>query len=261
LDVLGGGNMTTAILTRMDLSVFRPIVCEIISTQRQKLRERFDIPLVDEFSRVVEADILLFAVKPQSIAEVLKSLKIFDLSNKTVISIMAGVTLKTLKSSLKGTGIKFVRTMPNLPLMIGKGVTGVYLENNDARESVEALLGKVSELFFFDKEELLNEVTALSGSGPAYFLAFIESLCNAGVDMGLPKAVATKMAIGTALGAACLAQSTDDIGTLRKSVTSKGGTTEQALLHLHNAGLDQIVRDAVFAALKRSKELAKQSKL
>jgi len=146
--------------------------------------------------------------------------------------------------------------------MIGKGVTGVYLENQQGREIVEALLGKVSELFYFDKEEALDVVTAISGSGPAYFFAFIEALRDAGVAMGLSKDIATRMAIGTALGASTLAhQNSHDIETLRKNVTSKGGTTAKALQQFNKAGLNQILRNASFAALKRSKELAAQSKL
>jgi len=260
---LGGGNMATAIIAGIDRKAWHVIVCEIYEPQRKKLEATFSLDCVDSAEKKIEqAHVVLFAVKPQQLPGVLEKLRGVNLSNKTVISIMAGVPLSALKANLTGTGIKFVRTMPNMPLMVGQGVTGVYLEKGvDAKLTLEELLGKTSELYFFDSEELLNSVTALSGSGPAYFFAFMEALREAGEAMGIPRDIATRMAIGTALGASTLAkESTDDIATLRANVTSKGGTTERALATFSERGLNRAVKDACFAALKRAEELEEAAK-
>jgi len=251
--------MATAIISGIDRKSWRVIVCEIYEPQRKVLEQKFSLECVDSADQKIEqAKVIIFAVKPQQLPDVLGVLRGVDLSKKTVISIMAGVPLATLKSSLKGTGITFIRTMPNTPLMVRQGVTGVYLESA-AKESeavVRELLGKTSELFFFKSEELLNSVTALSGSGPAYFFAFIEALREAGEAMGIPRDVSTRMAIGTALGASTLAkESSDDLAQLRANVTSKGGTTERALATFNDRDLKKIVKDACFAALKRAEEL------
>lgn len=173
---------------------------------------------------------------------------------------MAGVTISTIRAPLKGDNIKYVRTMPNTPLMVGKGVTGVFLTDESAKEQVEKLFGATGVVIFVKTEEDLNKVTAISGSGPAYFFLFIECLSKAAQEMGFEKEIADKMAIGTALGASTLSSQSDlDVSILRSNVTSKGGTTEQAILSFIDQGLEEVVKKATDAALKRSIELAKES--
>ena len=204
----------------------------------------------------------MLATKPQSCAEVLGELKKFDLTGKLVLSIMAGIPLDVIKQGLGGQKVRLVRTMPNTPLLVKLGVTGVYTTDRSAKKEVEALLGATSRLFFVPAEDDLNAVTAISGSGPAYFFAFIEALAEAGAKLGLDKEMATQMAIGTALGASTLAAaSRDSISTLRKNVTSKGGTTEQALISFEKNELARIVAEAASAARERGRELSKLAKL
>jgi len=248
--------MATAIISGIDRKSWRVIVCEVYEPQRLKLQKE-GLECVDSADEKIEqANVVIFAVKPQQLPSVLERLRKVDMSDKTLISIMAGVPLSTLKQNIHGSRITYVRTMPNTPLMVGVGVTGVYLENKAGKAAVEQLLGKTSELFYFDSEELLNSVTALSGSGPAYFYAFMEALREAGEAMGISAATASRMAILTALGAGKLAsESSEDLRVLRANVTSKGGTTEQALHKFNELGLKKIVKEAAFAALKRAEEL------
>lgn len=151
--------------------------------------------------------------------------------------------------------------MPNTPLLVGKGVTGIYVEDNAAKEIVEDLLKSTSALFYCKQEDDLNKVCAISGSGPAYFFLFIEALRDAGVKMGLNKEEATQMAIGTCLGAGQLATNAfgkEDVAKLRQNVTSKGGTTEAALNQFANHKLRETVDAAVDAALQTGRRLAKE---
>lgn len=175
---------------------------------------------------------------------------------------MAGISLDFIQKGINQKGVRLVRTMPNTPLLVKLGVTGVYSTDESAKKEVESLLGGTSKIFHVKEEDDLNAVTAVSGSGPAYFFAFIEALTQAGVKMGLDEAMSEKMAIGTALGAATLAaNSTDSIGVLRQKVTSKGGTTEQALLSFEKQGLAKIVLNAAVAAQERGRELSRSAKL
>lgn len=192
----------------------------------------------------------------------LVELKKTDLSNKLVVSIMAGVTLETISKGLGGHKVRLARTMPNTPLLVKLGVTGVYTTEESAKKEITNLLGATSQLFYVKAEDDLNAVTAISGSGPAYFFAFIEALAQAGADLGLDAEMATKMALGTALGAATLASnSKDSVETLRKNVTSKGGTTAAALDSFEKNGLAKIVKNAAIAARDRGRELSGQAKL
>lgn len=206
-----------------------------------------------------DTDIIVLAVKPQVIQLVLGALAEFDLSNKAVLSIMAGIPIETLSKKLKGDNIKYIRTMPNTPLMVNRGVTGVYLTDDSVKEQVEKLFGATGVVIFVKTEDDLNKVTAISGSGPAYFFLFIEALSKSAQEMGFDKETSDKMAIGTALGASTLAyQSEDDVSILRSNVTSKGGTTEKAVLSFNEQNLDEVVKKATNAALIRSIELAKE---
>lgn len=170
---------------------------------------------------------------------------------------MAGIPLSALQSKLKGDGIKFVRTMPNTPLFVNCGVTGVYSTDSGTNDIVKSIFGGTGKVFFFNEEEDLNKVTAISGSGPAYFFLFIEAISKAGQEMGLSKEISDEMAIYTALGASKLAaESKDDVSVLRANVTSKKGTTDKAITTFQSQNFETIVRNAVFAALERARELA-----
>lgn len=192
----------------------------------------------------------------------LAELKKADLTDKMILSIMAGITMDVIAKGLGNQKVRLVRTMPNTPLLVKLGVTGVYTTDEGSKKEVTNLLGATSQIHFVKNEDDLNAVTAVSGSGPAYFFAFIEALAQAGADLGLDHEMATKMAIGTALGAATLASnSKESVTTLRKNVTSKGGTTERALQSFEQSGLAKVVKDAAVACRDRGRELSGAAKL
>jgi len=178
-----------------------------------------------------------------------------------VVSIAAGIRLANLGAWL-GPGVPLVRTMPNRPALIGAGITGACagaLVGPAERVAVEGVLTAVGPLVWLEDEALLDVVTALSGSGPAYFFLLIEALEDAGVSLGLPRATARQLAVHTALGAGRMAAEGDvPPATLREQVTSKGGTTAAALAVLEQADLRGILSAAVTAAARRSAELADQ---
>jgi len=169
---------------------------------------------------------------------------------------MTGIPISKLKSSLRGKDIHYIRTVPNTALMVGKGVSGVYLENYSCKPIIEDFLGPSSKIIYLDSEALLDQVTAISGSGIAYYIAFMEALRDAGIALGFSHELSTQMATGTALGAAELVtKSPESLETLRKNVTSPGGTTQQALDIFAKGNLPKLVSDAAFAAYRRSKEM------
>lgn len=256
--------MAYAIIGGMDQTKWRVIVDEPFEAQRTRLEKELGVETVASVSvdLIKQSSMIVLATKPQTCGEVLSELKKIDLRGKTLVSIMAGIPLEVILEGVGRQEVKLVRTMPNTPLLVKLGVTGVYTTDDSAKKQVEALLGATSKLFFVKSEDDLNAVTGVSGSGPAYFFAFIEALAQAGADMGLDPEMAKQMAIGTALGAATLAaNSKDDVSTLRKNVTSKGGTTEQALLTFEKLGLPHIVKEAATAARDRGRELSKVAKL
>jgi pyrroline-5-carboxylate reductase len=203
-----------------------------------------------------DADVLVLAVKPQDLRAAVKSLS--GRNRKLVISIAAGVRTEALSRWLGGHR-RLVRCMPNTPALIGAGVAALYaLPEVDAEEKrkAEAILRAVGEVVWVDDERLLDPVTAVSGSGPAYVFWFIEQLAASGEKLGLPKSTSMKLAMETVLGAAKLAaQSADPPGELRRQVTSKGGTTEAALKVFEQERLAEKIMKALEAASRRGSEL------
>lgn len=206
------------------------------------------------------ADIILLAVKPQMMAEATAPLKPAA-ANALVLSIAAGITLGRLHELL-GHGPK-IRAMPNTPAAIGQGVT-VCVANAettlDHQETAEAILRALGEVCWVEDEALMNAVTAVSGSGPAYFFALMEALEEAAITAGLPADLARTLVLKTAAGAGALAwqqHATRSPAEQRIAVTSPGGTTEAGLKVLDAAGFKKLVQDVVTAAKQRGEELAK----
>jgi pyrroline-5-carboxylate reductase len=205
-------------------------------------------------------DVLVIAVKPQMFPEVGPQLKALVGSSTLVISIMAGVTISVI-----GTfgSKKVVRAMPNTPAAIGRGITvavaGASVEKSQ-RDIADALLRATGSVEWIDDESLIDAVTAVSGSGPAYVFLLAEELARAGVAAGLPEALATKLARETVAGSGELLRRSADLtsATLRENVTSPGGTTAAALsVLMGDGGFQSLLTRAVAAATKRSKELSK----
>jgi len=203
--------------------------------------------------------VLVLAVKPQSMAEVMAEVVSSVGRHTLVISIAAGIALKTLSSAL-GTK-RVVRCMPNTPAQVGKGITGaVALDVTAAdREVTEALLGAAGELVWFNEESKLDAVTAVSGSGPAYVFYLVEALAVAGMRQGLDPGQAMQLARQTVIGAASLMEAdTQSVSILRENVTSPKGTTAAALAVLMAPdGLEALMDRAVLAARMRSEELGR----
>ena len=213
--------------------------------------------------REFNADILVLAVKPQMVTTALPPLNAQLSSHTTVLSVIAGITSDTLAQLLGVSDLsQIIRCMPNTPSLIGQGVTGVYAADSTdtvKRAMVSQTLEAIGEVFWLDSEGDIDDITAISGSGPAYFFLFMESLSAAGVAMGFSEEVASKLAIQTALGAARLAeQSPETLAQLRRNVTSPGGTTEQAIKTFIEGGLPALVDSAANASKQRSIEISKE---
>lgn len=209
---------------------------------------------------VDKSDLIILAVKPQSFADLAAELKQANLGSKLIISIMAGVSIAKISKLL--CTAKVVRSMPNLPLKVGQGVTA-WVATPKVTTAEKALVQKLFKACGYaielKKENLLNSVTAISGSGPAYFFYLTEILAEAAKDFGIPKTIATEMAIQTLIGAAELLKSEKlaDPAQLRQAVTSKGGTTEAALKTLADHDFANIMGKAIKAAKTRAEELSK----
>jgi pyrroline-5-carboxylate reductase len=235
-------------------------VAEPQATQAAALRSRFGMTVESEARAIVGgAGTVVLAVKPQVMGEALKGL-ILD-AGACVVSIAAGIRLDFLRAAL-GPALHYVRSMPNTPALYGCGISGLYAAPEtpaSARQRAEQVLRAAGETVWCDTESDLDAVTAVSGSGPAYFFLLVEAMREAGVALGLSSQTAARLAARTCVGAARMVESgTTDVAELRRQVTSKGGTTEAALEHFEAAGLRGIVRDALTAAARRSKELGDQ---
>ena len=259
---LGGGNMATALIGGLLARGFGELsVVEPLPAAREALVTKYRVhasEAPDDATRV--ADTLVLAVKPQDLRAALAAIAPVA-REQLVISIAAGARLADISRWLGGHR-KLVRAMPNMSALIGCGVSALHaLPEVDAlqRSRAETVLGAVGAVVWVDEERLLDPVTALSGSGPAYVFWFIEQLAASGEAMGLPREVAARLALETVLGAARLAaQSGEAPATLRERVTSKGGTTEAALRVFDEEQLAQRLRRALEAANQRGAELGDQ---
>jgi pyrroline-5-carboxylate reductase len=264
LAFIGGGNMAGALiggLVKRGVAVSHLVVADPSPDQLQRLHRDFGIETtVDNAAAVKGAEVVVIAVKPQQIRTVAQALAApLAVSHPLVMSVAAGIPHAALSRWL-GADVPVVRTMPNRPALNGFGATGLYAPQSVGaahRALAETIMAAVSATVWVDHESQMDTVTALSGSGPAYFFLFMEALEAAARERGLPADVAHQLTLETAFGAAQMArQSTDSLSTLREQVTSKGGTTAAALAVLDAAGLRAIVAHAVAAADRRSAELA-----
>jgi len=203
-------------------------------------------------------DVIILAVKPQDLPDVLNELKLTIKEQTLVISIAAGKTIKFIENQLPSS-TPVVRVMPNTPAQIGKGISAIATGSKVSRDALEiatALFSTTGEVVVLT-EDKIDAVTSLSGSGPAYFFYFVEAMIKAGVELGLTSEIATKLAIETISGsAAMLKESNLDAATLRKNVTSPKGTTAAALEVFFDFDLEKIVSKAMSAANNRAQELA-----
>lgn len=258
---LGGGNMAGALIGGL-LAKGYPAdslsVIEVLAPARAVLAERYRVHVSEAADDATfGADTLVLAVKPQDMRKALAPLA-GRLDRQLVISIAAGIRLADLSRWLGGYA-RLVRVMPNTPALIGAGIAGLYARPEVTpaeRERAQRILGAVGEAVWVEDEALIDPVTAVSGSGPAYVFYFIEALERAGAGLGLAPETARKLAIQTFVGAARLAaESTEAPAVLRERVTSKGGTTEAALKVFDAQDLAGRIALALRAASDRGAEL------
>jgi pyrroline-5-carboxylate reductase len=264
LAFIGGGNMATALIGGLVGRGFpgeRIAVADPNRGQCEKLARDYGVAAgADAESAVRAAEVIVLAVKPQLMRDVAAIVApLLRGTHPLLISVAAGITHASLHAWY-GTNAAIVRTMPNRPALIGFGATGLYAPPHVGarqRARAEEIMAAVGATVWVEQETQIDTVTAVSGSGPAYFFLLMEAIEAAARDRGLPAEVARLLTLQTALGAAEMARrSPETLATLREQVTSKGGTTAAALAVLDAADLRGIVARAVTAADRRSAELA-----
>lgn len=266
ISFIGGGNMAHSLIGGLIADGWPADCIHVTDTNPESLThlaERFGVATgSDNNAAVANADVVVLAVKPQVMRTVAGDIGgAVQTRRPLVISIAAGIRSVDLDRWLGGD-IAIVRCMPNTPALVQSGATALFANarvGGDRRDLAESILRAVGLTLWLDDEQLMDAVTALSGSGPAYFFLIMEALQAAGVQLGLPEPTARLLALQTAFGAAKMAlESDEDAATLRRRVTSPGGTTERALQVLDDGGLRELIARALTAARDRSRELADQ---
>jgi pyrroline-5-carboxylate reductase len=257
---LGGGNMASAMiggLIKQGLPSSNILVVEPFEPTRDKLLQDFGIKaLAAPSSLLTAADLIIWAVKPQVFKEAAQQTGNFA-PTALHFSVAAGIRSDSIATWLKTDNV--IRSMPNTPALIGKGVTALYARpavNATGKARVERVVASMGEFLWLNEESQLDAVTAISGSGPAYVFYFLEAMTEAAVSMGLSAEQGRRLAINTFSGASELAHRSDEpLETLRQRVTSKGGTTHAALTAMESDDIKQSFIRAMQAAEKRAKEL------
>jgi pyrroline-5-carboxylate reductase len=261
--MIGGGMMGEALLSRLvSQAVFAPteiVVSEPLAARRDFLAQQYGVPVTaDNKTAAIASEVLLLAIKPQVFGQIAQELSGRTDAKTLVISILAGTTLSQLETAFSGHPV--IRAMPNTPAAVGAGVSaiaaGQYAQPHHIEKATQILqtVGDVVEV----PESMLDAVTGLSGSGPAYIALAVEALADGGVAAGLPRAIAMKLALQTVKGTAQLLQESGmHPGELKDRVTSPGGTTIAGIAKLEAAGFRAALIEAVKASYQRSQELGK----
>ncbi|MFC1941079.1 pyrroline-5-carboxylate reductase [Chloroflexota bacterium] len=262
---IGGGNMGEAMLSAiLDKGLSQPqdiSVSDVSEIRRQYLEQKYDVTAMNDNRLVVDkSEVVVLAIKPQNLAEVMTEISGQLQPTQLVLSIIAGASVQTLSSGLDHKRV--VRAMPNTPAQIGEGIS-VWTATDEVTEQQKkwagAILGAMGKEIYFDDEKYIDMATAVSGSGPAYFFLFVEALVEAAVQIGLPGDVAQELALQTMLGSGHLIQkSGKQPDELRRMVTSPGGTTAEALLILDKGGFTSLIKQAVSAAYNKAKRLGSE---
>jgi pyrroline-5-carboxylate reductase len=264
LSFIGGGNMAASLIGGLIADKFDPARITVADPNAdilQHLASRFGVNTVaDNRQALADADVVVLAVKPQVLKQVAEDLAGTVQSRRPlVVTVAAGVRSADLARWLGGN-LAVVRAMPNTPALIQAGATGLYANaqvSDEQRDLAECILRAAGLTLWVTEEAQMDAVTALSGSGPAYFFRIMEGLEAAGVKLGLPQEAARLLTLQTALGAAKMAlESSDSVAELRERVTSPGGTTEQGLRVLAENDIDRLLQQVLEAAHHRAEELA-----
>ncbi|MBW3698643.1 pyrroline-5-carboxylate reductase [Vibrio sp. T187] len=260
---IGAGNMVRSIVAGLVASGYpaKNITATAPSeTRRRPLEQDYGIQTTsDNIAAAQEADVVVLSVKPQMMEEVCKPLQNINFSNKLVISIAAGINAGRLDEMLN-TKLNLVRVMPNTPSLLGKGMSGLYAKQEVAQQDKDfaaQLMQAVGEVCWVEQESGINNIIAAAGSAPAYFFLFMEAMQAEAIKQGFDEATARQLVQQSALGAAemVVANPNTELSTLREQVTSKGGTTAEALRTFNDNQLSDIVAKAMRAAVNRAEEM------
>ncbi len=264
---IGAGNMSKGIIAGMINAGIDPKT--ILTSTRtagsgKSLVEEFGVDNTQNNNDCLNADVIVLAVKPQILTDVLSQLDIQNISNQLIVSVIAGVPCKVYQQYL-GQDIKIIRTMPNMPAKIGQGMTGMYAENCQQADKDKAnlLMQGTGKTLWLDTESGIDYVNAISGSGPAYVYGFIHHLAEAGEKLGLSYKDALTLSLQTVIGSAQLAELENDgtpesMQSLINQITSKGGTTFEAMQSFKKDDHGKIIDNAVQKCYDRAIELGKQ---
>ena len=259
---IGAGNIAQALISGY-LKTGRAkniIAADPLPAQLAKLPKGI-VRMQSNSEAIRDADVIVLCLKPNMMADICRELG-EQSKGKLIISVAAGITVTSLSTWFGGQSA-IIRCMPNTPALVQRGMTGLYANNNvttEQRGVAESILGSVGLYHWFEAESALDAVTAISGSGPAYFFLVMEAMQRAGLAIGLSEAISKQLVLQTALGAAEMALNSDlSTEQLRLNVTSPGGTTEAAIRELIDGGLNETFIAAIKAAFQRSKELSGES--
>tara|TARA_R110000823_G_scaffold119998_23_gene244636 strand:+ start:12289 stop:13122 length:834 start_codon:yes stop_codon:yes gene_type:complete len=266
ISFIGAGNMAASIIGGLLESGHPPDHLSAADPFPQSLKRISAMAPIAVFTEnaaaAEKADVIILAVKPQVMAEAAESIAgAVEENGSVVISIAAGITIESLQKRL-GDNAAIVRCMPNTPALLRAGASGLYATDTTSaaqRGYAEYVLAAVGTTAWVNAEHQLDAITALSGSGPAYFFLFMEAMIDAGCELGLDRETATALALQTGLGAARMAtENTLELAELRRQVTSPGGTTERAVAQFEQDGLRTTVANAMRAAAGRAAEMARE---
>ena len=262
---IGGGNMATALISGLvnpPRAHIQLRVSDPNEQARRHLEDTFGAATYTDTRQAIDgADVILLAIKPQTMQQVLDELRGRTTPGQMVLSIAAGTTIGRIRNSL-GDEVSVIRSMPNTPALIGHGITGVVASDScssEQRMQAQEILEAAGEVVWLDDESLMDAVTAISGTGPAYYFLLAEVLAEAARAMGLPAETADRLASVTCFGAgAMLASSPGEAAELRRRVTSPGGTTQAAMQVMSDGRFRELLARAAEAARKRSRQLSEE---
>ncbi|MBF0489723.1 MAG: pyrroline-5-carboxylate reductase [Candidatus Omnitrophica bacterium] len=259
ITIIGGGNMGESLIKGLHKSNSVTVV-EANAPRVAYLKKTYRVKIAEVSDAIKSAGIIILAVKPQDMGIVLDSIKKDCKTGKLVISIAAGLTTKFFEKGLAPSKIAVVRSMPNMPALIGQGITGLcagrYAKPSDIK-TAQAILNTIGQTVVV-QESMIDALTAVSGSGPAYVFLLVECWMNAAKSLGFKEEEAKALVYQTLIGSAHLLEQSDfTAAELRTKVTSKGGTTQAAMDVFTKGRLDSLIKQALLAAKKRAKELAK----
>jgi pyrroline-5-carboxylate reductase len=263
ISFIGGGNMARSLIGGLIARGHAPAnitVADPVASQLSSLQAAYEVNIAQSNVEAARrGDVVILAVKPQELRSVCVGLA-QEVRDKLLISVAAGIRATDIERWTDGACV--VRCMPNRPALQGCGMTGLFAPakvSAEHRKIAEDILSAVGATLWLTQEHQMDTVTAMSGSGPAYFFLLIEMMEDAGVGLGLPRDVSRKLAVETAYGSGLMAREAPETpATLRQQVTSKGGTTEAALKHLESQRVRAIFSEALGAAARRSAELAEE---